>query len=213
MGNWVVSISWKGLVVYSLGFVILRIFNAREDDFVLFGLLGGLLLMFYIMITLAIIHTKFESVITNIIIPEFIDKRPFREIDIKRKETILQEILDNVNDKVQLTIGVNYPYSDTFALLDKYKRCMLSFEHKLNKVYRNLPVEDNILEKFSSGSFNMDKEHDKKNKPYREGPVEIRGWDKIMLIARNIENEDVEYVMRQEYSPELIEIYGTIREN
>ena len=34
-----------------------------------------------------------------------------------------------------------------------------------------------------------------------------------MLIARNIENEDVEYVMRQEYSPELIETYGVIREN
>ncbi|CUM45835.1 unnamed protein product [Debaryomyces fabryi] len=33
-----------------------------------------------------------------------------------------------------------------------------------------------------------------------------------MLVVRNIENEDVEYVMRQEFSPELIQIYGTIRE-
>ncbi|CUM45838.1 unnamed protein product [Debaryomyces fabryi] len=169
--------------------------------------------MFYIMITLAIIQTKFESVITSIIIPEFIDKRPFREIDIERKETILQGILDNVNNKVELTIGVNYPYTNTFALLDKYKRCMLIFEHKFNKVYRNLPVEDNIWDKVLSGSFSMDKENDKMNKPSRERPVEIRGWDKIMLIARNIENEDIEYVMRQEFSPELIQIYGTIREN
>ncbi|CUM45833.1 unnamed protein product [Debaryomyces fabryi] len=151
---------------------------------VLFGLLGGLLLMFYIMITLAIIHTKFESVITSIIIQEFIDKRPFREIDIERKETILQGILDNVNNKVELTIGVNYPYTNTFALLDKYKQCMLIFEHKFNKVYRNLPVEDNIWDKFLSGSFSMDKENDKMNKPSRERPVEIRVGIKLCWWPR-----------------------------
>lgn len=212
MGNWVVTISWKGLIVYSLGFVILKIFGASEDGFVLFGLLGGILLIFYIMVTLGMIHKKFECAITNIIIPEFIDKRPFREIDIKKKQAILQEILDNVNNRVQLTIGVNYPYSNTLSLLDKYKECMLNFERKFNKVYRNLSVEDNIWDKILSGSFDMDNV-DNRNKPSREWPVEIRGWDKIMLIARNIENEDVEYVMRQELSPELMQIYGTIREN
>jgi hypothetical protein len=49
--------------------------------------------------------------------------------------------------------------------------------------------------------INMNGENDKLNKSFRGYPVEIRGWDRIVLVASNIENEGMEYVMGEMYSP------------
>lgn len=213
MGHWFASnFPWKTLTVYVVfGCAILSSHKADSDLFALFTIFGGLSLMCYTGIAMALIHEKFEHNITNIIIPEFIEKRPFREIDPVRKEAILQEILGSVNNKVRLKIRTNYSFSNTLALVDKYNQCMKAFEDKFNKLYRKFPVEDNIWDKFMSET-NMNSENDKLNKSFRGQSVEIRGWDKIMLMARNIENEDIEYVMSEMYSPELIQSYGTIRE-
>lgn len=51
--------------------------------------------------------------------------------------------------------------------------------------------------------MNLNSENDKLNKYFRGHPVEIRGWDRIVLVASNIENEGIEYVMGEMYSPEL----------
>lgn len=55
-------------------------------------------------------------------------------------------------------------------------------------------------DKFMS-EINMNGENDKLNKSFRGYPVEIRGWDRIVLVASNIENEGMEYVMGEMYSP------------
>ena len=206
------NLPWKSLAVYiALECTILSWNGVDSDEFAASTIIGVVFFMFYITFIFAFIQAKFEGIITGIIIPEFIDKRPFREIDIGRKEAILQETLNNVNDKVQFAIGANYSYTNTFSLVDKYQHCMRTFEYKFNKVYRNLSVEDNVWDKIVSVA--LDSGNDNLNKPSRQRPVEIRCWDKIMLVARNIENEDIEHIMSQMYSPELIQTYGTIREN
>lgn len=212
MGHWfLANFPWKTFSAYVVfGYAILSSHKAHSDAFALFIILGGLSLICYTCISMVLIHEKFERNITNIIIPEFIEKRPFREIDSGRKEAILQEILESVNNKVQLKIGTNYSYSTTLGLVDKYNQCMKTFDDKFNKLYRKFPVEDNIWDKFMSET-NINCENEKLNKSFRGQPIEIRGWDKIMLVARNIENEDIEYVMSKMYSPELIQSYGTIR--
>lgn len=213
MVHWIISnLPWKSLAIYfALECTILNWNGAESNDFAAATIIGVVFFMFYIMFTFAFLQAKFERIITGIIIPEFIDRRPFKELDIGKKEAILQEILGNVNNKVQLAIGTNYSYTNTFSLVDKYQQCMRNFDYKFNKVYRNLSVEDNVWDKIMSVA--LDCGTDNLNKPSKQRPVEIRGWDKIMLVARNIENEDIEYVMSKTYSPELIQTYGTIREN
>lgn len=213
MVHWIIAnLPKKSLAIYiALECTFLNRNGPDSEEFVACTIIGVIFFMFYIMFIFAFIQAKFEGVITGIIIPEFIDKRPFREIDIGRKEAILQEILNNVNDKVQFAIGTNYSYTNTFSLVDKYQQCMRTFEYKFNKVYRNLSVEDNLWDKIVSVA--LDSGNDNLNKASRQRPVEIRGWDRIMLVARNIENEDIEYIMSKTYSPELIQSYGTIREN
>ena len=213
MVHWILSnLPWKSLAIYiALECVILYWNGVDSGEFAASTIIGVFFLMFYITFIFAFIQAKFEGIITGIIIPEFIDRRPFRELDIGKKEAILQEILGNVNNKVQFAIGTNYPYTNTFSLVDKYQNCMRTFENKFNKVYRNLSVQDNVWDKIVSVA--LDSGNNNLNKPSRQRPVEIRGWDKIMLVARNIENEDIEYIMSKTYSPELIQTYGMIREN
>lgn len=50
-------------------------------------------------------QNMFNGIIEEILIPEFINKRPFREVDHLRREGIFQGILKSVNSKVSCRMG------------------------------------------------------------------------------------------------------------
>ena len=102
--------------------------------------------------------TTFSEIIEEILIPEFIEKRPFKEISNKRQE-IFEDILSSVNKKINDMMGTNYGYTSTNEMVRDYKRVMNKFEDVFDEVYKEAPIE------------------------------EIQGWDKILLIAKNIQEE------------------------
>jgi hypothetical protein len=118
-------------------------------------------------------NTKvFNGIIEEILIPEFIEKRPFR--DHLKKNEILQEILNNVNNKVYGSMDINYGYTNTVILLSAYEFYMSNFEKRYSEHYKDVSAE------------------------------EIQGWDKIMLVAQNIQDEDLTYA----YSSDLLNRYS-----
>ena len=109
---------------------------------------------------------------------EFIDKRPFKETEYMKKEQILQDMLYNVNNQVYRRKGINYGYLSTKDLLLEYNSYISQFEKKYLEHYKDTPVE------------------------------EIQGWDRIMLVAKNIQDEDLNFAYKSVVSPELIDEYS-----
>lgn len=95
MGHWFLSnIPLKSLLVYVVVALIILVLRVVDDyGFLIFILLGGAFFTFYILVSFIRLHNHFEVIVGNIIIKEFIDKRPFREFNPIKKELILQEIL------------------------------------------------------------------------------------------------------------------------
>lgn len=172
MGHWILSnIPWRSLLVYV---AILRFKRLNNEVYIQ---LGHTFFIFYVLYIFTSLHHKFEAIIRNIIIPEFIDKRPFREINSTRREVILKEILANVNNSVNFRLGTNYSFTDTIDLVMKYNECMSTFVRGFENACEELPDK------------------------------EIKGWDKIMLVAKNMEEEDMEYAINTAYSNDLIQKY------
>lgn len=169
------SFLWKALAFYLI--VLTGVYFWWGIRGLFLGLLAGVFCSFLI----NVIHKEqiFEEIIDEILIPEFIDKRPFREADHLKKEEILQDILHCVNDKVNDEMGIKYEYTDTRTLLLQYKTLISEFEMKYLVHYKNKPVED------------------------------IRGWDKIMLVAKNIHDEDLNFAYKNIVSSDLINKYST----
>lgn len=90
---------------------------------------------------------------------------------------ILKEILANVNNSVNFRLGTNYSFTDTIDLVMKYNECMSTFVREFENACEELPDK------------------------------EIKGWDKIMLVAKNMEEEDMEYAISTAYSNDLIQKY------
>lgn len=168
------SFAWKALAFYSTILTGVYFWWGLSGFFL--GLLVGIFFAF--LINLLQTDHIFEEIIGEILILEFIDKRPFRESDRLRKDEILQEILHCVNDKVNDEMGFKYEYADIRKLLSKYKTLISEFEVKYLVHYKNKPVAD------------------------------IRGWDKIMLVAKNIHDEDLNFAYENVVSSDLINKYS-----
>ncbi|CUM56894.1 unnamed protein product [Debaryomyces tyrocola] len=175
MANWFLSnFPWKTVGVYSIILTVFSfwILNPAPLFFIFLGVIP--LSMYY-----AITAENYDSILNaEIVILEFIDKRPFKETEYMKKEEILQAILYNVNNQVYRRKGINYGYTSTNALLLTYNSYILKFENKYLKHYKDTPVE------------------------------EIQGWDKIMLVAKNIQDEDINSAYKSVVSPELIDKYS-----
>ncbi|CUM45836.1 uncharacterized protein AC631_05834 [Debaryomyces fabryi] len=179
MGHWFLSnIPWKALAVYGVvGLVTLGTRGVDDYGFIAFVMVGVLFFSLFILITHIRLNYHYDAVIRNIIIPEFMDKRPFREFNTARKEVILEEILANVNNSVNLKLKTDYSFTNTIDLVIQYNECMDKFKRQLDKLYAEVPDE------------------------------EIKGWDKFMLAAKNMADEDIEYAINNAYSPDLIQKY------
>lgn len=86
-------------------------------------------------------YIAFYEIMEELLISEFLEKRPFKEISLKR-EAILREILNNVNLKVNHIIGTNYGYTSTNKIVRDYKRIMSKFESVYHEVYLETPLEE-----------------------------------------------------------------------
>jgi hypothetical protein len=118
----------------------------------------------------------FHEIIEEILIPEFINKRPFR--DYTKKDEILQVILKNVNSKVGSTMGNDkVQYRSTTELLKSYDYHISRFEKNYLEHYKDMAVE------------------------------EIQGWDKIMLVAKNLQDDDLKFACDNVVSSDLIDKY------
>lgn len=173
------SFAWKALAFYSI--ILTGVYFWWGFRGLFLGLLAGIFGSFLINVILE--DHIFEEIIDEILIPEFIEKRPFRECDRLRKDEILQEILLCVNDKINYEMGTKYEYTDTRCLLLKYKTLISEFEMKYLVHYKNKPVED------------------------------VQGWDKIMLVAKNIQDEDLNFAYERVISSDLINKYSTKEPN
>lgn len=179
MAHWFKSnFPWKALGVYLLT-VFIACFRWGDIPLVLGTFFGIIAFTLYCCITFGIYDSIFNGIIKEILIPEFIDKRPFRQTEYVKKDEILQEILHNVNDKVYRRMGFHYGYTTTKTLLSAYELYISNFEKKYLEHYKDIPVE------------------------------EIQGWDKIMLVAKNIQDEDLNFVFGNVISLDLINKYST----
>ncbi|CUM57600.1 uncharacterized protein AC631_04206 [Debaryomyces fabryi] len=179
MTHWFLSITpWKTLGIYSIS-VAVAYFWLGVPALGVGIYVGGVLSVFYYGITISNCSDRLKGIAREIVIQEFIDKRPFREADYLKKEEILQEILNNVNKKVYHRMGINYGYDTTGYLLFAYGSYIAEFEKKYLQHYDNIDVED------------------------------IQGWDKIMLVAKNIQDEDQNSIYKNTISSELINTYGS----
>lgn len=168
------SFAWKVLGFYSI--ILVGVYFWWGSTGLFLGLLAEIFYSF--LVNIGVKEKLFEEIIAEILIPEFIDKRPFREADHLKHE-ILQDIMHRVNDKVYVELGFKYEYTDTRRLLYQYNTLISDFEMKYLVHYKNKPVED------------------------------IRGWDKIMLIAKNIHDEDLNFAYENVVSLDLINKYST----
>ena len=180
MGHWFLSnIPWKSLKVYTVLVLVISLFNGVESNVFIAVTIGGLcFFVVYIAFNFIILNDNFRAIKRNIIIPEYMDKRPFSVLDPVKKEVILQQILANVNNAVNTRMRTDYSFTNTIELGLTYNECMTNFLNKFDKSDKGL----------------SDKE--------------IKGWDRIMLMAKNMEDEDLEYAINNTYSHELVEKYA-----
>ena len=160
MSHWILSnFPWKALLVYILLQVAAYLCFGRDGVFIvlLLGIPGAFICL---MVSFMPLETTFNEIIEEILIPEFIEKRPFKEISFKRQE-ILEDILSSVNTKINYMMGTNYGYTGSNEMVRGYKGIMTKFEERFNEAYNEASIE------------------------------EIQGWDKILLIAKNIQDEDL----------------------
>ena len=124
---------------------------------------------------------NYDEKLEKIIIPEFIQNRPFRETNSVQKDKILEVILRNVNTKFVSEMKKQYTFKSIEQLMKFHDNIIAEFTKRYFEKYKDLPLED------------------------------IQGWDRILLIAKNIQDEDLRDVYADMFSPEIIQKYSNIR--
>ncbi|KSA00053.1 uncharacterized protein AC631_04207, partial [Debaryomyces fabryi] len=80
-------------------------------------------------------------------------------------------------------MGTNYGYTSAAGMVRDYKRIMTKFEKKYHDIYKGAPAQ------------------------------EIQGWDKMLLVAKNIQDEDLGCVYENSVSLEIMNKYGKTTTN
>ncbi|CAR65872.1 DEHA2E23166p [Debaryomyces hansenii CBS767] len=117
----------------------------------------------------------------KIVIPEFIENRPFKETNVMQKDEILAIILRNVNAKFVSTMKKQYAFKNIEQLVKFHDNIIAGFTKRYFEKYKELPLED------------------------------IQGWDRMLLIAKNIQDEDSKDVYADMVSSEIAQKYSSIR--
>ena len=123
----------------------------------------------------------YDEKLEKMVIPEFIENRPFKETNVMQKDEILAIILRNVNAKFVSTMKKQYTFKNIEQLVKFHDNIIAGFTKRYFEKYKELPLED------------------------------IQGWDRMLLIAKNIQDEDLKDVYADMVSPEIIQKYSNIR--
>ena len=123
----------------------------------------------------------YDEKLEKMVIPEFIENRPFKETNVMQKDEILAIILRNVNAKFVSTMKKQYTFKNIEQLVKFHDNIIAGFTKRYFEKYKDLPLED------------------------------IQGWDRMLLIAKNIQDEDLKDVYADMVSPEIIQKYSNIR--
>ena len=121
------------------------------------------------------------SVQSGKILTNFIENRPFKETNVMQKDEILAIILRNVNAKFVSTMKKQYTFKNIEQLVKFHDNIIAGFTKRYFEKYKDLPLED------------------------------IQGWDRMLLVAKNIQDEDLKDVYADMVSPEIIQKYSNIR--
>ena len=123
----------------------------------------------------------YNEKLEKIVIPEFIENRPFKETNAMQKDEILAIILRNVNAKFVSTMKTRYIFRNIKQLVKFHDNIIAGFTKRYFDKYKDLPLED------------------------------IQGWDRMLLVAKNIQDEDLKDVYADMVSPEIVQKYSNIR--
>lgn len=123
----------------------------------------------------------YDENIEKIIIPEFIEKRPFREANLMQKDEILAVILRNVNTKFVSEMKKQYIFKNIKQLVEFYDDIIAAFTKRYFERYKDLPLED------------------------------IQGRERMLLVAKNIQDEDLKDLYADLVSPDILQTYSCTR--
>ncbi|CUM56874.1 unnamed protein product [Debaryomyces tyrocola] len=123
----------------------------------------------------------YNEKLEKIVIPEFIENRPFKETNVMQKDEILAIILRNVNAKFVSSMKTKYIFRNIEQLVKFHDNTIAGFTKRYFEKYKDLPLED------------------------------IQGWDRMLLVAKNIQDEDLKDVYADMVSPEIIQKYSNMR--
>lgn len=73
----------------------------------------------------------YNKTLEKIVIPEFINKRPFKESDLTKRQEILECMLYNVNSKILSELKTNYTFKSTTRLIEFHDLIITDKSRKL----------------------------------------------------------------------------------
>lgn len=138
------------------------------------------------MLTFTLLHYEqmmeiYDEKLEKIVIPEFIENRPFKETNLMEKDEKLGNVLRIVNMKFLSEMNKEYTIGNIEKLVKFHDKIIARFLKRYFEAYKDLPLKD------------------------------IQGWDRILLIAKNIQDEDMKDIYADLVSPDIAQKYSNIR--
>lgn len=146
----------------------------------------ALFMVTFVLVMLLIVHYEerikvYDRKLEKIVIPEFIHNRPFKEKNFGQRDEVLTVMLRNVNIKFVSETKINYTFKNIEQLVNFHDQIISEFMLKYFRIYKDSPLED------------------------------IQGWDKLLLVAKNIQDADLKNVYGNLVSPDIVHKYSNIR--
>lgn len=185
--HWAISnFPWKPFAIWIalvLGVRVLVGFESEGANFVsvAISVLSTVTCGGIIIAHFIILVENLDKAVDRIVATEFINNRPMGVANSKRRNEILNSIFINVNKQIITELKTNYVFKNTDSLISYYNRMIFLFTARYARLYKDLPID------------------------------RIKGEDKIMLVAKNIYDEDYEHFYGTRISLDTIKKYSTIK--
>lgn len=146
----------------------------------------ALYLITVVLVLFLIVHYEerirvYDEKLEKFVIPEFIDNRPFKEKSFGQRDAVLAVMLRNVNTKFVSETKIKYTFKNTEQLVNFHDTLIAGFLKRYLETYKDLPLED------------------------------IQGWDRMLLVAKNVQDEDLKDVYGNLVSSDIVHKYSNIR--
>lgn len=185
--HWAISnFPWKPFAIYIALIFGVRVLVGFESDganfaSVAISVLSTVTCGGIIIAHFIILVENLNRGVDRIIATEFINNRPMGVANSERRNEILKSTLINVNKQIITELKTNYIFKNTDSLISYYNRMISLFTARYARVYKDLPIDG------------------------------IKGEDKIMLVAKNIYDEDNEHFCETKISLDTIKKYSEIK--